>query len=157
MTQIPTDLSRLHGLGSVVQFDVDIANQTVTVGVSAIASEGDDWHRLTATFGKVIAFDFDGDIPVVISPQCACDAFDELAASDLLNSVALEKIWTTLSRGGRSRVITSYVPPAAFRHFRLAAGFFWAEWLCAEVEFDLAEQPEPPDPPPVKADRNPFG
>ena len=156
MTQIATDLSRLYGLGAVVQFDFDISNQTLTVGINVIASEGEDWHRLTTTFRKVIAFEFDGEIPVVISPQCSCDAFDELSSSELLNSVALEKSWTTLSRNGRSRVISSHVPPSAVRHFRLAAGFFWAEWLCAEVEFDLAEQPEPPDPPPVKADRNPF-
>lgn len=156
MTQIPTDLTRLYGLGPVVQPDFDVASQTLTVGISVIASKGDEWHRLTATFGQMIAFDFDGEIPVVISPQCSCDAFDEISASDLLKSVALEKTWTTLSRGGRSRVISSSVPPSAFRHFRLAAGFFWAEWLCSEAEFDLAGQPEPPDPPPVEADRNPF-
>ena len=70
MTQIPSALTRLYRLGPVVQFDFNIPTQTLTTGLSVIAAEGDEWHRLTATFGKVIAFDFDEDIPVVISPQC---------------------------------------------------------------------------------------
>jgi hypothetical protein len=147
----PFDLGALH------DFRFDVATQTLTVVVGVMPSRDSDWYLLTARFGRIIVFDFECDIPVVLSPETGCDEFRELASSDLLGSVTEKGQWTLLSRQDRTRLIPGEVTPAEFRHFPLYGSALWAEWLCADAEFLFDEQPLPPAPPPIKADRNPFG
>jgi hypothetical protein len=150
-------MPRIYDLGGLVEFTFDVATQSLNVAVEVMKASDSDWYRLVARFRRIIVFDFEGDIPVVLSPETGCDEFRELASSDLLGSVTEKGQWTLLSRRDRTRLIPGDVAPAEFRHFRLYGSALWAEWLCADAEFSFDDEPLPPAPAPIKADRNPLG